>query len=156
MLIRPAERTDATVVSRLVDAAYGPFMEQIGRTPAPMLDDYVALTRRGVVDVALDSDVIVGAIVHWPVVFDGGNGHWFVDNIAVDPAHQGSGIGGMLLARAEVAALSGGFEEIRLYTNEAMMQNQEWYPKLGFVETHRRLDRGYSRVFYSRPVTPSN
>lgn len=156
MLVRPAERSEAKVVSTLVDEAYGPFVDRVGRTPAPMLDDYVALVSRGVVEVALDDDVIVGVIVHWPVAFDDGNGHWFVDNIAVDPAHQGAGIGGMLLARAEVAARSGGFEEIRLSTNEAMTKNQEWYPEQGFVETHRRLDHGYSRVFYSRPITLAN
>ena len=79
-------------------------------------------------------------------------GHWYVDNIAVDPGRQGSGIGSMLLHEAERQARSAGFDEIRLYTNEAMVANQEYYPRRGYVETHRAVDRGYRRIFYTRTL----
>lgn len=50
---------------------------------------------------------------------------------------QGSGAGGALLAYADEAARAAGRSEIRLYTNEAMTENLEYYPRRGFAETHR-------------------
>ena len=49
---------------------------------------------------------------------------------------------------------SGDRNEIRLYTNEVMTENLSYYPNQGFTETHRAMDAGYHRVYFSRPVTP--
>ena len=56
-----------------------------------MEDDYRALIARGVVHVAVRSNELVGLIVLWPE-----DDHLFVDNIAVRPEAQGSGVAARL------------------------------------------------------------
>ena len=53
---------------------------------------------------------------------------------------------------AEAAAVANDRGELRLYTNEAMASNLDYYPRRGFVETHRRMDEGYRRVYFTRKV----
>ncbi len=113
-----------------------------------MLDDYGSLIRAEAVTVALDGDEIAGLIVMWARP-----DHWYVDNVAVWPARQGTGIGSILLARAEDVARAAGFSEIRLYSNEAMTANTTYYEHRGYVETHRSTEAGYNRIYYTRTVT---
>lgn len=131
-----------------VDAAYRGYIEDIGEKPAPMLDDYASLIRAGAVTVAHDGDVLVGLIVMWARP-----DHWYVDNVAVWPERQGSGVGSILLLRAEDEALAGGFDEIRLYTNEAMTANTTYYERRGYTETYRSTEAGYNRINYTRKLS---
>lgn len=68
-----------------------------------------------------------------------------VDNVAVDPAHQGRGIGRALLEHAEVAGRRAGFDSIYLYTHETMTENVALYSRAGYVEYDRRLPLVYMR-----------
>jgi hypothetical protein len=43
--------------------------------------------------------------------------------------------------------------EIRLYTNEAMTENLDYYPRRGYRETHRATQDGYQRVFFSKALS---
>jgi hypothetical protein len=36
---------------------------------------------------------------------------------------------------------------IRLYTNAAMTENLSIYAHMGFVETHRAVEKGFNRVY---------
>lgn len=148
--IRRAVLTDEPAVRACVEDAYGLYLERMTRAPAPMEDDYRALIARGVVHVATRSDGLVGLIVLWPE-----DDHLFIDNIAVRPEAQGQGVAARLLDFSDGLARSAGQSEIRLYTNEVMAENLDYYPRRGFVETHRQLDRGYHRVYFSRRVPPS-
>lgn len=130
-----------------VDAAYRGYIADIGEKPAPMLDDYGSLIRAGAVSVAYDGDDLVGLIVMWARP-----DHWFVDNVAVWPDRQGSGVGSVLLAHADQMAAAAGFDEVRLYTNEAMTANSTYYEHRGYVETHRSAESGYTRIYYSRSL----
>ena len=112
-----------------------------------MLDDYAQLIERGVVFVAEVDGAIGGVIVMWPEP-----DHFYVDNIAVDPVFQGRGIGSLLLDFADEYALRSQRDEIHLYTNEGMTSNLDYYTRRGFVETHRAVDKGYSRVYFTRRV----
>ena len=112
-----------------------------------MLDDYAQFIALERVWVAEIDATLAGLIVMWAE-----DDHWYVDNIAVDPQRQGQGIGCLLLDAAERSARVARRSEIRLYTNAAMTSNMEFYPKRGFVETHRAVQAGYRRVFYSRGV----
>ena len=143
--MRAATAADLAAVRACVDAAYDPYRKRMATAPAPLLDDYAALIDRGVVAVALLDDAVIGAIVTWPE-----NDHLYVDNIAVHPDAQGSGVGSTLLAHAEQMARRLDHTQIRLYTNEVMTENLEYYPRRGFVETHRALDAGYHRVFFTK------
>lgn len=76
-----------------------------------------------------------------------------LDNVAVDPIRQGSGVGRKLLAFAEQAALKAGYRSIRLYTNEAMTENIALYARIGYVETHRGEEKGLRRVYMTKQLT---
>ncbi len=147
--LRAAIESDEPAIVACVCAAYEPFIAAIGRDPAPMLDDYTDLIGQGVVTVAEEGGAVVGVIVMWS-----NEGHFYVDNIAVAPSRHGIGLGTMLLQEADQAARAAGHSEVRLYTNEVMASNISYYPRRGFVETHRAMQNGYRRVFYSKRLDP--
>ena len=109
-----------------------------------MDDDYEAKTRRGEVFVA-DDGAVAGLIV-----LVERTDHLLVENVAVDPARQGTGIGRTLLEYAESHAAAHGLRELGLYTNEAMTENLAFYPRLGYREVGRRVEDGFRRVYYSK------
>ena len=146
--IRRATRADVSKVTACVRAAYAPYLDRMATPPAPLLDDYPTLIARGVVDVAERRDQVVGLIVWWAEA-----DHAFVDNVAVSPAAQGLGLGRRLLDHAAEWASAAGHDELRLYTNEAMTENLAYYPRLGFVETHRAVGDGYDRVYFTKRLS---
>jgi len=75
---------------------------------------------------------------------------YFIDNIAVDPALQGRGLGRQLIDHAVRDATRLRLPALRLYTNVAMTENLLMYAKMGFVETHRALEGGFHRVYTRR------
>ena len=128
-----------------VREAYSRYVGRIGREPAPMLVDYEAAILAGEAWVLVDGGETSGVLVMRPE-----NGHLFVETVAVRPGRQGSGLGHKLMAFAEEAATRQGLDEIRLYTNEKMVENLPFYGSLGFEETGRGLDDGYRRVFMKK------
>lgn len=78
--------------------------------------------------------------------------HLLLDTIAVAPGAQGCGYGALLLARAEDDARELGLSEVRLLTNQAMTENQSFYPRHGYIETARGQQDGYDRVFYAKKI----
>lgn len=145
--IRSAQPEDLDQVVACVDAAYQGYIEDIGEKPAPMLDDYGSLIRAEAVTAAFEGDEIVGLIVMWARP-----DHWYVDNVAVWPERQGTGIGSILLSHADDVATAAGFTQVRLYTNEAMTANTTYYEHRGYVETHRSVEDGYNRIYYTREL----
>jgi ribosomal protein S18 acetylase RimI-like enzyme len=75
-----------------------------------------------------------------------------LETVAVAPAAQGHGYGALLLGRAEDDAAELGLPEVRLYTNEAMTENLTFYPRHGYRETHRAVENGFRRVYFSKAV----
>jgi GNAT superfamily N-acetyltransferase len=110
-----------------------------------MLEDYAALIAEGVVWVI--GDPPAGLIVLLPQ-----DGHLLLDNIAVDPAHHGEGLGRALLAFADAEARRLGLHELRLYTHEKMVENILLYARIGWQETGRAQQAGYDRVFFRKAV----
>jgi ribosomal protein S18 acetylase RimI-like enzyme len=148
MEIRRARAADLSAVREIVAAAYGVYVERIGRRPAPMDDDYDERLRDGRLYVADDGSV-AGLIVLVPA-----SDHLLVENVAVHPARQGEGIGRALLTYAEEYARELGLPELQLYTNAAMTENLAFYARLGYREDDRRTEEGFQRVFFSKPVDP--
>lgn len=74
---------------------------------------------------------------------------FLLDNVAVDPAHRGSGVGRALLEHAEAAARRAGFDSIYLYTHEKMTENLALYARIGYVEYDRR-SHGEANLVYLR------
>ena len=109
-----------------------------------MTEDYADVVRRHHVTVAERSGEIVGLIV----LAVGGDG-FLIDNVAVDPSHQGNGVGRALLESADAAGRRAGFDSIYLYTHEKMTENIALYSRIGYVEYDRRL-HGDARLVYMR------
>jgi ribosomal protein S18 acetylase RimI-like enzyme len=132
--LRRATDADVPRLTEVAQAGYGHYVERLGEPPRPMTDDYADVVRSYRVTVAERGGEIVGLIV---LGVDGEG--FFVDNVAVDPAHQGSGAGRALLEHAEVEARRAGFDSIYLYTHEKMTENLALYSRIGYVEYDRRL-----------------
>src|SRR5689334_11115299 len=122
------------------------YVERIGQPPGPMLDDYSALIAHAAVSVLEDSDGTIAAIIVLLPKPD----HLLLDNIAVRPNRQGRSLGRQLIAFAEDETRRLGHAELRLYTHQKMTENIALYARLGFVETGRRHEAGYDRVFMTK------
>jgi ribosomal protein S18 acetylase RimI-like enzyme len=140
--IRAAIAGDIPVIGQIVERAYRHYIPRIGKPPGPMLDDYAARVSEGVLWVIEEGSAIAGIIVLLPRPE-----YLLLDNIAVAPARQGSGLGRRLLAFAEAEAVRRGYREIRLYTHRTMTENQRLYAAIGYQETGRGAEAGYERVF---------
>jgi ribosomal protein S18 acetylase RimI-like enzyme len=145
--IRAAKAPDAVVLGELVERAYAIYVDRIGGRPAPMNDDYAEKLREGDVFVAVDDGAVVGLIVLITA-----EDHLLIENVAIDPEHQGKGIGRSLMAFAEAYAGDRSIPELRLYTNAAMTENLALYPRLGYREYARRTENELKRVFFSKPL----
>jgi GNAT superfamily N-acetyltransferase len=136
--MRLATMADRAAIEKLVQAADQPWADLIGSRPRPMDDDYGALIAQGRIHLT-GTDPVDGLIVLLP---DGDA--LLVDNVAVDPAVHGKGVGRRLLAFAENEARRRGLNATTLFTHSMMASNLRLYASLGYVETHRKeIDSGH-------------
>jgi N-acetylglutamate synthase-like GNAT family acetyltransferase len=145
--LRRATETDVAAIRDLVDAAYGKYVELIGRTPIPMLTDHALAVEEHDVWVVEDDARIVG-VIELAARAD----HLWIENVAVDPRWQGRGIGRRLLAHAENEARRLSLAELRLLTNERYLANIAMYTHYGYRETHREPHLGTDLVYFSRTL----
>lgn len=141
--IRPATSEDVPRIAAIARAAYAPYVARIGREPAPMVADFAPQVAAGHVWIAGETG--------YAVAFPRGD-HWHLENVAVDPAAQGQGLGRALIAHVEALARAAGAAAVELYTNARMTENRALYPRLGYVETHRATEDGFERVYYRKPL----
>lgn len=146
--IRRASAGDAAAAAAITSAAYRPYIERIGREPAPMGADFGALIAAGAVWVATDQDRTVGVLVLRL------QDTALLESVAVDPAHQGRGIGRSLIDHAEQVARDAGLGAVDLYTNAHMTENLRLYPSLGYALVDRRREHGFDRVFFRKSLAP--
>jgi GNAT superfamily N-acetyltransferase len=146
-VIRPATRADAPGAAACVDAAYRHYVDRNGKVPAPMRDDYAQVIAAHDVTVAEHGGEIVGVLV----LREAEEG-FLLDNIAVRPGHQGTGLGRCLLELAEDKARAAGYSSIYLYTQEIMTENRALYERIGYVEYARRHEVGLDRVYMRRQL----
>jgi len=145
--VRPAESADLGAVRVIAEQAFAPYVERIGRRPAPMDADHAAAVAAGQLWVATMHGDVVGylRVRRWPT-------HLQIEDVAVAPAAQGAGAGRRLLALADTLAAQAGMTELRLSTNALMSENLALYPRLGWTRTHRAEEDGYDRVFFRKGV----
>lgn len=141
MIIRAATAGDADRVQTIARAAYANYVARMGREPPPMLADFPALIAAGIIVVIESAGVVCGYMAAWPEP-----DVYLVDNLAVEPARQGKGLGRFLIEYAVDEARRLNLPALRLYTNVAMRENLAIYRHLGFVETARVLEDGLHRV----------
>jgi GNAT superfamily N-acetyltransferase len=129
-LALPAESGDA---GRVLRAAFTPYMQRLGREiPADHYKGLPASIERGDVFVADEAGRIVGV-----AATERRESGLYLDRLAVDPAKQGSGLGGRLLARLEEVARARSDRTISLMTAEMMDHLLRLYGRHGFEIVHR-------------------
>jgi len=149
--LRRAEPADADAVAACVQHAYARYEGQLARPPKPVLADYTAVvqsTLTWLLESTLGDNECVGVLVLVPQV-----DHLLLDNVAVEPAWQGRGLGKRLLEFAEGEAKRLGFSEVRLYTNALMTENRALYARVGYVEYERRDVDGRDTVFMRKRLS---
>jgi GNAT superfamily N-acetyltransferase len=139
--IRRAEANDAAALSALVQAAYMPWVEVIGRRPVPMDEDYAVRCAAGQAWLLEDDAVPIGALV-----MEDRAGHLFLKNVAVDPARHRQGIGRALMRFVEDEARRRGYGEVQLNTSEGMARNVTLYKRLGYVLIERQNAGAFDRL----------
>jgi ribosomal protein S18 acetylase RimI-like enzyme len=140
--IRAATADDAAPMRAIARAAYAKYVPRIGREPSPMVADYEAAVAANHAVVIEATGRIRGYMIAWPEP-----DAYFIDNIGVDPGYQGGGLGRCLIDHAVSQANRLGLPALRLYTNALMSENLAMYAHIGFVETHRALEKGFHRVY---------
>lgn len=147
---------DAYQIESLVNSAYSKYVERMGKKPAPMTENYHAIIQAHSEEIfvlrASQDGKVLGSITL--------NDHQEddavkVNNVVVNPTAQGFGYGRRLLQFAEETARAKGRGAVTLFTNEKMFENITLYPRLGFVETERRTEDGYRRVFFRKTLSPT-
>ena len=151
--VRAARPEDVTAVKACVVEAFEHYVERIGKPPAPMLLDFAAEIQANHVWLVSSGEAVVGALVQYET--DRG---FYIDTVAVLPSSQGTGVGKALLQFAEQEAVRRGYNTVYLCTNSKMTENQVFYPHIGYVESERKHEAGYDRIFYTKqlPVAPGH
>jgi N-acetylglutamate synthase-like GNAT family acetyltransferase len=119
--IRRATEADLPAVKEIITAAYSVYLTRMDRPPAPMLRDYSPAVRNGTVWVA--GTPVAGLISLIPA-----DDRLLIENVAVRPAAQGTGLGRALMDFAEQRARQLRLPRLALYTNEVMTENQAITP----------------------------
>jgi GNAT superfamily N-acetyltransferase len=147
--VRQATEADLPSIESLIAAAYGKYLSLMDKTPAPMLRDYGEAVGAGAVWVA--GHPVTGLISLTPTDGD----VLLIENVAVHPDRQGTGLGRQLMEFAEDQARQRRIRRLALYTNEIMADNLAIYAHLGYRETGRRMENGYRRVYMEKVLSSS-
>lgn len=124
---KTADAEDIERIRALTLRAYEKWVAITRRKPRPMTADYQESFLTNRFDLLLDGDKLIGLIETVPQ-----EGELMIVNVAVEPTHQGRGIGSRLMRHAEALAQSASLTATRLYTNKLMAQNITLYEKLGY------------------------
>ena len=144
--IRLADISDVENIQLCANQAYEKYIELIGKKPAPMVDKFDHLVEKNTIFVADDSSgQLMGYVIFYP---DQNRMH--LSNITVFSRYQGQGIGKKLIAFCEDEARQLKLDAVVLYTNEKMFDNLNMYPHLGYLETGRKTEDGFNRVYFEK------
>jgi GNAT superfamily N-acetyltransferase len=128
---RLALDADLPFLAAIEDAGDALFTERFGELgwpPASSGEERAA--EPGILLVAVDDD---GTVVGFSHVLDL-DGHWHLEQIAVDPAHGRRGIGAALLEATHDELARRGGREVTLRTYADVPWNGPFYAKHGYVE----------------------
>jgi ribosomal protein S18 acetylase RimI-like enzyme len=121
----------------------------MGKTPAPMVADYAAHLANDIIYVV--EDTRQNTIIGYAVIVVKDQEYW-LETIAIAPDRSQQGIGTRLIRFVEdVIARSA--TEYQLYTNVNMLENIDWYQRLGFTEVRRERVDGYERVYFIKRLS---
>lgn len=141
--MRQATAKDLGSIHAVIQAAYAKYLSRMPKPPAPMLRDYTGPIEQG--SVWVTGQPITGLISLTPA-----GDRLLVENIAVHPAAQGTGLGAELMRFAEQQAVQRKLRRLVLYTHEVMTENQAIYAHFGYHEVDRRTEDGYRRIYMQK------
>jgi N-acetylglutamate synthase-like GNAT family acetyltransferase len=147
--IRRATSADVGTIIEITRAAYTKWIPVIGREPKPMTADYHQAVAHHVIDLCEEDGQPIALIELIPKPL-----HLLIENVAVLPDWHGSGIGGILLERAEAIARCLGLDQLRLYTNAMFSTNIAFYAHRGFEEFLREQHPARGEVVHMRKSVP--
>jgi ribosomal protein S18 acetylase RimI-like enzyme len=125
--LRRARPSDVADIRELIMAAYAKWVPVIGRAPKPMTVDYAEVIRQHRFDLLHVGDSLAG-LIETCLAID----HLLIVNVAVAPQWQRRGFGARLMAHAEQMAMASGLREVRLYTDQLLVDNIRFYRNLGY------------------------
>jgi len=147
-IIRKAEPSDSAILADIATAVYARYVPLMGQKPAPMLADFdVHIQSDSVFIIEIEPEKPLG----YAVLQHLSDGVW-LDNIAIWPNHSGQRLGSQLLAHCEAYA-SGFGDTIKLYTNEVMTDNRDWYLRRNYQITHHATIKGYRRIYFAKSLS---
>lgn len=147
VVVERATSADVPAIKPMVDAAYSPYIERLGKLPAAMTADYRKLIETRDVYVLRANSSVVGSIM-----LSRSEDSVRVSSLVVDRSVQGRGYGRVLMDHAEHVARMQGLAAVTLFTNERMHENIALYTKIGFTETGRRTEDGFNRVYFRKEL----
>lgn len=142
---RRATAADLPRVHEVIAAAYAKYRTRMDILPAPVLRDYTGPVQQGLLWVV--GDPVQGLLSLIPETDT-----LLIENVAVHPDAQGTGLGRRLLEFAELEAARHGLTRTRLYTHEVMTESQAVYARLGYQEIRRATEDGYRRIFLAKDL----
>ncbi|MGI9315738.1 MAG: GNAT family N-acetyltransferase [bacterium] len=152
-IVRPAIESDAKGITECVRLAYLHYVDRIGKPPGPMTENYKEVIQTQEVHVAESLPGGHGQVIGVLVLIPSAE-RFLLDNVAVLPQAQGAGVGSALIELAEQRAAELGYDRIQLYTHECMTENLQMYPRLGYLECNRVVEKGYPRVYFEKIIDP--
>lgn len=151
LAFRRATPSDAAAIRALTRAAYAKWVPVSGREPKPMRANYDAAVLTHRFDLAYAAGTLVALIE----TVDEGEA-LLIENIAVAPERQGTGLGSRLLALAEDIARELGRPRLRLYTNGLWRENIALYRRRGYaIDREETVEPGLVRVHMSKATPPA-
>ncbi|MEL6588193.1 MAG: GNAT family N-acetyltransferase [Pseudomonadota bacterium] len=129
-MLTQAKAADEAALERLIEAAFVDYVQALGRDwpgPYPWLPDAIGQGR------VLWIDGTKGC-----AVIDRDGDTLKIDQIAIDPAHQGRGTGRQAMAALEDLGRRAGFARITLFTAQVHTRLVAFYSSLGYRVTDLR------------------
>ena len=145
LCIRLATADDLHNIKTCARLAYTKYLARMDRHPAPMVADFARQIALEQIYVATSGSLLSGFVVFYKK-----SDHIHLENIAVIPESSGKSIGKALIEFVEQCAHDAGINAVELYTNEVMTENIAIYTKLGYVETERKREDGFNRVYFRK------